>query len=382
MLKRLVLPLALATPAAADAPRVVTDIAPMQSLAAMVMGDLGSPEMLIDPSVSPHHANLRPSQAAALQDADLVFMIGEELTPWLSERMEALAGDARVVTFLDGSPVLIEPGKVAEDGHDDHKEGHHDEHDDHDDHEGHDHAEDHAEDKDHDHAQAHEDGHEDGHDDGHEDGHEDGHKDGHDHDDHAKEEDHAHEDGHEDHGDEDAHGHEGHAHAIDPHAWLDPQNAVAWLGKMGSALGAADPENAATYTQNAVAAMGEIGALMGEIEASTSTYNGSEYIAFHDAYSYFSQRWGYKSAGSLASNEGVAPSAADIKAARAEIEEGHVSCLFTEAQFGPDIVGTVAEGFDVKVVELDPLGAKLEQGPELYKALLGNIAQSFAECLS
>ena len=56
----------------ADAPRVATDIAPVHSLVARVMEGIGSPSLVIDPGTSPHNAALRPSAAAALENADLV----------------------------------------------------------------------------------------------------------------------------------------------------------------------------------------------------------------------------------------------------------------------------------------------------------------------
>jgi len=61
---RLALPLTLclATPALADAPRVVTDIPPVHSLAAMVMDGVGTPELLLPPGASPHDFALRPSR--------------------------------------------------------------------------------------------------------------------------------------------------------------------------------------------------------------------------------------------------------------------------------------------------------------------------------
>ena len=138
-----------AGPALAEVPRVVTDIPPVASLAAMVLGDLGTPEVLVTPGASAHGASLKPSQARALEAADVVVWIGPELTPGIARQIEALAEGAqrltladlpetRVLPFRDGG---LEPHDHGED--DDH--GHADEeHDDHteDDHAGDDHADD------------------------------------------------------------------------------------------------------------------------------------------------------------------------------------------------------------------------------------------------
>ena len=86
-MRRLTLSVLLATaalPAFADAPRVVTDIAPVHSLVSQVMAGVGTPDLLLDGSADPHSVQLKPSQARAVSQADLVVWVGEELEPWLA----------------------------------------------------------------------------------------------------------------------------------------------------------------------------------------------------------------------------------------------------------------------------------------------------------
>jgi len=90
----------LAVPARADVPKVVSDIAPVQSLVARVMQGLGVPDLIVTAGSSPHGFALRPSQARRLQAADLVVWIGPELTPWLVKPIGTLAGKAEVLALL------------------------------------------------------------------------------------------------------------------------------------------------------------------------------------------------------------------------------------------------------------------------------------------
>ncbi|WP_259400305.1 zinc ABC transporter substrate-binding protein [Roseovarius sp. SCSIO 43702] len=131
--------LALCGPALADAPRVVADIAPVHSLVARVMEGAGSPGLIVQPGASPHEYALRPSEAAAVQDADLVFWIGPELTPWLSGALDTLAPGADVTALLEAEGTTQLPLREAAlfDAHDPHHD--HDEAHDHDDSHG-DHA--------------------------------------------------------------------------------------------------------------------------------------------------------------------------------------------------------------------------------------------------
>lgn len=92
--------LSLAAPAAAEVPRVVADIAPVHGLVARVMQGVGEPALLVRPGASPHGYALKPSEAGALQDAQVVFFVGPELTPWLTRPIETLAPKAAQVELL------------------------------------------------------------------------------------------------------------------------------------------------------------------------------------------------------------------------------------------------------------------------------------------
>ncbi len=91
---------ALARPAIAEVPVVVTDIPPVHGLVAAVMEGVGEPVLLLERGASEHSYQLRPSQAAALAEAGLVVWIGPELTPWLDEALEATSGEGAVLGLL------------------------------------------------------------------------------------------------------------------------------------------------------------------------------------------------------------------------------------------------------------------------------------------
>lgn len=97
----LLLAFALGTPAQAEPPAVLVDIAPLHSLVAMVTGDLSTPTLLLAPGTSPHSYQLRPSEARALNRADIVIWMGEGLTPWLKAPIETMASDAVLLAVLD-----------------------------------------------------------------------------------------------------------------------------------------------------------------------------------------------------------------------------------------------------------------------------------------
>ncbi|GKY87430.1 zinc ABC transporter substrate-binding protein [Sinisalibacter aestuarii] len=130
----------LALPAFAEPPKVVADIAPVHALVAQVMEGVGEPDLLLDQDANPHAAQLRPSQARMLAEADLVIWVGPELSPWLEHTIDGLGTADSLVLMESPATTLRDFAAPAEEDDHDHGE-------DHDDHADDDHAED-----DHDHG--------------------------------------------------------------------------------------------------------------------------------------------------------------------------------------------------------------------------------------
>lgn len=366
-LRRLALLLAASvlTPslALAEVPKVVTDIAPVQSLVAQVMEGLGEPGLLMDQGADAHHFSLRPSQARALQQADLVVWIGPEMTPWLGGAL-AEGRDRHVLSLLSAEGTERQDFAAPHDhaahadaGHADHDHaGHHEG-------EAHGHeaphgAEDHAG---HDHA-AHDHGD----------------------DDHAGHDHAAHDHAADDHAAHDHAAHEGHSHeGTDPHAWLNPANAVAWLDLIAAELSALDPENAARYRANAETARRGITELDARIAADLAPHAGKPFVVAHDAYGYFAKHFGLHLAGAIAGGDAAAPGAARLKTLREELKAEGAVCAFPEVGREARLVALVVEGSETRLgAALDPEGREIAPGPALYGALISRLSEALVACLS
>lgn len=278
-------------------PRVMTDIAPVHSLTAQVMGDLGTPELLLPPDADPHDFALRPSDAQRLGDTDLVIWVGPGLTPWLQDPLETLAGGASRLVLLDT------PGweqlEVREDD-DDH----------------------------------------------------------------------------------DGHADEGHGHGdIDPHGWIDPAVARAWIGAISGALGDADPDNAAQYARNAAEAADRLTTLEAEIVAQLAPVKNAGYVLPHDGYQYFEHRFGLTAAGAIAGSDGRTPGPAHIAELREMITQDGIACVFSDVEVGDSWAVLLTEGTDARTAQIDGIGGGLEPGPALYDSMIRRLAQAFATCL-
>jgi zinc transport system substrate-binding protein len=279
---------------------IVASINTVHALVAGVMGDIGTPHVLLAAPTSAHHFTLKPSQARALQNADIVFWIGPGMEQPLTKALATLAADAQSVALDDSAGLVL--FDFDDDGHDDH-----------------------------------------------------GTKDKHD-------------------------GHGG--HGINPHIWLDPFNAQIMLGVIADHLGKADPVNAKAYQAHADAMRQTFAQLQIDIARQLAPFAESEFLVLHDAHIYFERRFGMRAHAAITTEPDVMPTAAKIKKLRRDLESHPIDCIFGEPFLGQKAVRLIAEGSDIRIGQLDPLGSQLPAGASLYADLLKSYAAAFKACLA
>lgn len=315
-----------ATALAVEKVAVVTTIKPLHSLVQGVMGETGDAKLLITGISSPHGFSLKPSQVRDMQDAGAIFYIDEAFESFLKNALESLPEDVRKVSLshAEGVKLLEQREGGAWDEHD------------------------------HGHSHAHSDDHDD-------------------HEDHKKE-------GHEDHkGHEN---HEGHGTEADNlHLWLDPENAIYITRAVAYELGRLYPENRTVYKENALKQIARLNDLDATLRTRLAPLKGKAYIVLHDAYPYLEARYDLMAVGSLTLEPDTPASAKRLKEIREKIQKTNAVCIFREPQFDDRLLQTAAEGLPVRLGALDPLGAELEPGTELYFTMMNTLADGLADCL-
>ena len=308
--------------------KVVTSIKPIHSLVSYIMEGVGSPDLIVDGYNSPHGFSLKPSHAKMLQEADIVIYVGEGLEEFLEKPLQSLSQNAVKFELLkqSGMKKLKFRERNIFEGHDDHD--------------------------DHGHGKKKKDDHDD-----------------HDHDKKATKEDH------------DDHGHDDHGHGhgeFDPHIWLDPMNAKIIVKKITNQLSKLDKENSSTYKSNSKKVLKEIDSLIKQVKSDIN--KDAKVVVFHDAYQYFEKRFDVNIIGALTVNTDVLPGAEQLAEIREVIEHEKVTCVLSEPQFNPQIVEIIAKDTNTNMGVLDPLGANLVKGKNLYLDLIKNISISFENC--
>ena len=283
--------------------RVVASIKPVHSLVAAVMAGAGAPELVIEGATSPHTYSLRPSDARNIQNAQIIFMVGDALETSLASSIETLVRDARVVRLFEVDGLMRLPLREGATfvGHDHEGEGGHDVHED---------------------------------------------------------------------------------VTLDMHVWLDPVNARTMVRAIADTLAMADNGNAATYAANAEAVIGRLDALLDRIDADVDGVRGRPFIVLHDAFHYFENRFGLIAAGAAWVSPDLPPGAQRIRALRRLANNLEVVCVLTDPQFDSRLASVITEGTSARLGTVDPLGAALDSGPDLYFRLLNDMAASFRDCLA
>lgn len=259
------------------------------------MGEVASPALLVRGNASPHEFSLRPSDARLIAQADIVFSVSQELTPWLGMAVDRLAQDAHLVALLEQDDVIRLPARTD-----------------------------------------------------------------------ALFADHATK-------------HDG--SVVDPHAWLDPNNAVIWLDAIVAALSTYDNANAATYAKNAAAAKLAMVTTRDELAQMLAPLAGQPFMVFHDSFQYFETLFHLNAVGAISSTDAVKPGPARVEQVRRLVRDQNIRCMLTEPSSNSKLIDSVWSSSDMEVVTIDVLGTQLEPGAELYNAMMLALGNSLAKCL-
>ena len=288
--------------AAEEASWAVASIKPIHSLLSGVMAGVGTPALLVKGYASPHSYALKPSDAALLEHARIVFWVGPALERFLVRPLQTLGSDADLVELLqtDGlTRFAVRQGGLWQ---------------------FHQHAEPLAA--------------------------------------------------------------AGAGTMVDGHIWLDPVNAQSDRAAHGAGAVGRRSGSRIPLCRECRSARPAPRRARRRARRDAGAGRSSPFIVFHDAYQYFEARYGLTGAGSITLDPDQPPGAERLAAIQARLAGEGAVCIFHEPQFPTALIETVMRGTGARIGELDPEGAALADGPELYFSLLRNIAAALAGCES
>ncbi|MFW2331542.1 MAG: zinc ABC transporter substrate-binding protein [Nitrospinota bacterium] len=311
---------------------IVATIKPLHSLVESVVGDSGKVELLLQGSESPHTFQMKPSHLVMLHKGAVVFYIDKDLEFFLERVIRQLPKSVHTVEISSSLPsnqLLFNRSSNFD-------------------------AQDKLDDKDKQHEN---------------------HNDKHTADKHTADKHTA-----DKHKEEDHHHH--HASGIyDSHIWLDPDNAKEIVKIVRDRLIQLFPENKKIYITNSNNVIDRIDMLDMKIKKMLSNIKDRRFLAFHDAYQYFERHYNLKIVATILTEPNDFISASHLSKIRMIIEKQKIKCVFHEPQFSQKLTKNVTEGLDIETMSLDPVGASIKPGRNLYFKLMEQLATNIKRCM-
>ena len=150
--------------------------------------------------------------------------------------------------------------------------------------------------------------------------------------------------------------------------------------RVAEALGSRDPSAGTPYAERLASFQARLTALDRDVRAMLSG-SGRQFVALHDAWGAFAERYGLEAIGVLRHADGgtVGPRTLGRLVARAR--EADVRAILVEPQLPGRLAERIAEDFGARTEWVDPLGDPADPARASYEALLRFNAAAFRRAL-
>lgn len=165
-------------------------------------------------------------------------------------------------------------------------------------------------------------------------------------------------------------GEEGEEHGdVDPHYWLTVPNAMKIAQTVAEELAVLDPAGATEYGDRLDAYLQRLETLEAELQAQAAAASQKNFVAAHDAWSYFADHYGFTLVATYEPVEGQTPSAADLARIRGLVQQYGITTFYAEPQKTDSTeTGFLEREFGLKIAELDPVGGL--KANDSYEAMM------------
>lgn len=164
-----------------------------------------------------------------------------------------------------------------------------------------------------------------------------------------------------------------------PHYWYDPKNGVVAAYEILLALRKVDPAHASTYDANYSHFSAEINTKLAGWEQKLAPYKGHSFVAYHEEWVYFAQRFGLREFGFLEPKPGIAPSGGHVTALGQQMKAGGCKAIILGSIYSRRYADLIAKttGAQVSVVPYSVGG----MGTHTYIEYIDAIVDGFKKAL-
>ena len=142
-----------------------------------------------------------------------------------------------------------------------------------------------------------------------------------------------------------------------------------------------DPGNAAAYRLNLERFESEIESRNRDIAERFRAPPKASYAVYHNAYQYFEKQFGLQHSMVILRDPEMQPSIREIVQLRNEVERVQPACLLLEFDSSEDLLSTVLNGYELKMITVDLLGSSVSSAEDGFAEFITNLADDFHRCL-
>jgi len=158
------------------------------------------------------------------------------------------------------------------------------------------------------------------------------------------------------HGDESTHEHSHGDSMVNPHYWLDMNNAARIVQNVADVLAKNDPDNSDAYQQNAQEFITQLASVDQDLQDRVATLSHRDMITLHKSWPYFAAHFDLHVVGTFMPEAGTEPSPQYLANLGYAAEEMGAGVIFSEPQLSTQSIETFAKDNDLKIAVIDPLG--------------------------
>lgn len=180
--------------------------------------------------------------------------------------------------------------------------------------------------------------------------------------------------------------HAGHQHhgvsGIDPHIWLNSNNAELIAMALAEQLALIDPDHAMQYRNNLQAFQLALQETRMDIAQRLQPFMAEPYAVYHDAFQYFEQEFGLSHELVIANSDEVQPGVRKLMTLREAFASQSLSCLMEDVTSQEATINTALGRVPLPRIKADTTGQNLTVSATAYIALINNLGLAFMQCFS
>lgn len=168
---------------------------------------------------------------------------------------------------------------------------------------------------------------------------------------------------------------------LDPHLWLDTDNAAVLAEQIDLVASTLGYENRNYYAENLQKFRSELAELNAKIAEELVQAEGYNYAVYHNAYRYFEEQFGLRHSVVLLQVPDSQPNVQEILQVRESIQELKPGCVLIEPDSNLAVIETMLDGLEVEMPIVDALGYRVNSASDGYLILMKNLADQFSQCI-